>query len=221
MHPPLRHVHVFLDSANPDAACIAFQHGKLWQLCSWDLRRNAVVKGQWLTRAKLVLDECGMYQGLFMYSYREVGHHVGCVDHTVVSRVPYFTALLHYESSCMSGMRLLSSQPEARLRCVLRGPRELLKEYVAADVFDWTVLGPEWKGMDHEALRRGESMPPLDGPFLSTKSVYAGTLDGREVLLQHGKVYADGDLLVDWTDATFEAVPAASSHQGAGELSKG
>lgn len=199
-----RHVHVFLDTGDRHAAVILFQQHTRWQLYSWDLRRNTFVKGQWLTKAKLVLSACGVWKGLFKYEYRTVGRHLRYKEHTVISRVPYFTALLHYDSNCTCGMGLLRSRPGAQPRCAVTGARERLKEYVPADVLDWG--GSEWKGWKHAVRLRGESMPRLDGPFLSTKGTEVGVLQGREVLLQHGKVNADGEVVVDWSDATFEHV---------------
>ena len=100
----------------------------------------------------------------------------------------------------ITGMRLLNSEPETQIRCAVRGPNDRLKRNTTADVLDWSVCGPEWKGYEHEASRRGESLPPLGGAILSTKGSCSGMVGGRQVMLEHGIVRTDGCVLVDWTD---------------------
>lgn len=196
-------VHLYLDCHDETQACVVFQRGTEWLLVAWDLTTGETRRGQWLGRAKLRLCCCSLYKGLFQYTYSEMreGMHM----HQVVSRAPFFTALLHFPCSWCEGIRQLQG---AELRVAVRGDPDDVRSAMDPDtstVLQW----PACKGWQALAAERGEALVPTAPPRFSSKptvSATSGTHLGRAFRLEQARVFVDGRLALDLTGAAFQRV---------------
>ncbi len=213
------HVHVFFDDYDQDKACILFQRGTEWQLLFWELETNTITAGQWLTKSKLSLKHCYLYKGFFCYDFLQFKPEYQ--EYQVISRMPYFTALLLFRASCTSGIRIVKSGDDysSKIRCVHRGDDHLLDLRTRPPVIsveDWIVWGPEWGGWDNLATTRGEQMVAMKGPALSSKPVAPNELcrEDKMISIDGPRVVVDGEVVIDLSENKFCHVsPPANYHE--------
>lgn len=204
-HRKVGKLHVFIDRDDPTTACVLFQRGEEWQLVSWDLSTNTTKPGQWLMAAKVQIELCALYRGLFVCTYNKV--HDSFKGHQVLSRAPYFTALLHFESSCTRDFRVIKHRKRLKV-AVCAEDMDRLTRYAPADMLAIDAWGLA-------EIRKSKRLVQPGPPSFSSKTKVApssGQHLGKSIRIDGARLLVDGQVVVDLTDATFTPVPPPAGY---------
>lgn len=168
---------------------------RMYQMATWDLNTNEIVKGQWLTKHEIKLNLCDMSPNGEMFVFFIMTFKPVYATHTVISRPPYFTGIFcQEEEGCWTGGGRFIDNNTISMKPYIVNYNKLPEGYVIIDPKPQSGVGKS--GMDTRKL---------SNTITSVKHTFP---DGviRNISTDQGKLYVNDLEIVDFSQDTFKNV---------------
>lgn len=203
-------MHVFFDLGDPTKACLLFERNRCWRLISWDLRTDAIERGQWMVRAEIMWKNCALYHGLFVCNYYQAG------EQQSISRAPFFTPLIQLSRCHEAELRLIKDANSPPFRVALWERKHetnlncnRLQQHASSEL----LITVPWEFEDVDSPQ----LVPVTGPTFSSGSTGAPSsgyhLD-RYLRLEKARLTVGDVVIVDMTGVAFRPIRVPTGYFG-------